>query len=125
MDNAKWKITRRTDPVVKAFQATPAGQFLRSKIEESQELFNEAFLNAAHGEKVAFAEKTSSYIHRGQPKFDVPFTSGKPWQGKDDFDESTQTYSIQLSAPVLAEGKPVGVLVVGVNLSRLEKVAKQ
>jgi hypothetical protein len=125
MDNAKWKVTRRTDPMVKALQANPAGQFLKSKIEESQELFNEAFLNADHGEKVAFIEKTTSYIHRGQPKFDVPFTTGTPWQGQDEFDESTQTYAIQLSVPVLAEGKAVGALVVGVNLSRLEKVAKQ
>ena len=47
---------------------------------------------------------------------------GKAWQGKPEFDESSQIYAIQLSVPVLAEGKPIGVLVVGVNL---EKIAKK
>jgi C4-dicarboxylate-specific signal transduction histidine kinase len=34
-------------------------------------------------------------------------------------------YAIQISVPVMAEGKPVGALVVGVNLTHLEKLAKQ
>jgi hypothetical protein len=125
MDNAKWKMIRRSDPVVTAFQNNAAGQFLKAKLTESHGAVSEAFLNAALGEKVAFAEKTTSYIHRGAAKFDAPFTSGKAWQGPAEFDESTQTYAIQISVPVLAEGKPVGVLVVGVNLSYLEKVVKR
>src|SRR5438034_9366555 len=75
MDNSKWKLVRRSDPLVRAFQSNPAGQFLRSKMEASGGLITEAFLSAAQGEKVAFAEKTTSYIHKGMPKFDVPFTS--------------------------------------------------
>ena len=70
---------------------------------------------------MAFVEKTSSYIHNGQPKFDVPFSSGKAWQGKPEFDESSQAYAVQVSVPVLAEGKPIGVLVVGVNLEKVTK----
>jgi hypothetical protein len=124
MDNTRWKTLRRSEPAVKAFQANPAGQFLKEKVAGSHEMFNEAFLNAAPGEKVAFVEKTSSYIHKGQQKFDVPFTSGTPWQGKAEFDESSQTYAIQISVPVTAEGKPVGALVVGVNLSHLEKLVQ-
>jgi hypothetical protein len=125
MDNAKWKVTRRSDPVVTGFQSNAAGQLLKAKLAESQGAFSEAFLNAAQGEKVAFYEKTTSYIHRGSAKFDVPFNTGKPWQGKPEFDESSQSYAIQISVPVLAEGKTIGALVVGVNLSYLEKVAKK
>jgi hypothetical protein len=125
MDNAKWKVTRRSDPMVTAFQSNQAGQFLKTKLVESQGAVSEAFLNAARGEKVAFAEKTTSYIHKGAAKFDVPFNTGKAWQGEAEFDESSQTYAIQVSAPVLAEGKPIGALVVGVNLSYLEKLAKK
>jgi hypothetical protein len=77
--------------VITAFQMNSAGQFLKAKLDESRELFTEAFLNAAHGEKTAFVEKTTSYIHQGQAKFDVSFTTGKPWQGQGEFDESTQT----------------------------------
>src|SRR2546427_4959508 len=35
MDNSKWKLVRRSDPLVRAFQSNPAGQFLRSKMEAS------------------------------------------------------------------------------------------
>ena len=125
MDNATWKTTRRTDPAVKAFQASPAGQLLRTRVDGGAGTYNEAFLNGAKGEKVAFVEKTTSYIHAGQAKFDVPFGTGKAWQGKPEFDDSSQTHAIQISVPVLADGKPIGVLVVGVNLTHLEKVAKQ
>jgi hypothetical protein len=74
---------------------------------------------------VAFVEKTSSYIHKGQPKFDVPFGSGKVWQGQPEFDESSQTHQLQVSVPVLSGGKAVGVLVVGLNLTTLEKTARK
>jgi hypothetical protein len=125
MDSGKWKSTRRSDPLVKAFQANPAGQALRARLEASAGVFTEAFLNAAQGEKAAFAEKTTSYIHKGQAKFDVPFTTGRAWQGKPEFDESSQAYAIQISVPVLDGGKPIGALVVGVSLSHLEKVARK
>jgi hypothetical protein len=125
MDNATWKTTRRSDPTVKGFQANPAGQFLKAKLEATGGTISEAFLSAARGEKVAFVEKTTSYIHQGQAKFDVPFTTGKPWQGKAEFDESSQTYAIQLSIAVLVDEKPSGALVVGVNLSTLEKTSKK
>src|SRR5437016_1770143 len=121
MDNSKWKLVRRSDPLVRAFQSNPAGQFLRSKMEASGGLITEAFVSAAQGEKVAFAEKTTSYIHKGMPKFDVPFTSRSAWQGRPEFDESAQTYQIQISVPVLVDGQPAGALVVGISLSLLER----
>jgi len=123
MDNPTWKLAKRTDPVVAAFRTCAAGQFLKDKIHSEGSAFSEAFLNGAQGEKVAFVEKTSSYIHKGCPKFDVPFQEKTVWQGLPEYDESTQTYAIQISVPVLEHGKPIGVLVVGVNLSHLERVA--
>jgi hypothetical protein len=125
MDNPKWKSTRRSDAVVKTFQTSPAGQYLKAKLDGSGGVFSEAFLNAAKGQKAAFAEKTSSYIHAGQPKHDVPYGSAKTWQGKPEFDESSQAYAVQVAVPVLDGGKPIGSLVVGVNLTHLEKVAKK
>jgi hypothetical protein len=125
MDNPKWKTTRRSDPMVKTLQGSPAGQYLKAKLEASGGIFSEAFLNADRGEKAAFAEKTTSYIHVGQAKHDAPFSTAKAWQGKPEFDESTQTYAVQIAVPVLDGGKPIGSLVVGVNLSHLERIAKK
>jgi hypothetical protein len=125
VDNAKWKTIRRSEDTIKAFQNGPAGQYLTQKVKGSNETFSEAFLSAAQGEKVAFVEKTTSYIHKGQPKFDVPFGNGGVWQGKPEFDESSQTHQVQVSVPVLSGGKAVGVLVVGLNVTKLEKTAQK
>jgi hypothetical protein len=124
MDNPKWKTTRRSDAMVKAFQSSRAGQFLKGKLDASGGAFSEAFLNASKGEKVAFVEKTTAYIHAGAAKHDVPYGTGKSWQGKPEFDESSQTYAVQISVPVMDGGKAIGSLVVGVNLTHLEKIAK-
>jgi hypothetical protein len=125
VSNESWKVTRRSDPMIKAFQENPAGRYLRSKVESKDSIFSEAFLSAEKGEKVAFVEKTTYYFHKGMPKFEIPFTQKKAWEGKPEFDESSQTYAVQISTPVLLEDKPIGVLVVGVNLSSLEKISKK
>jgi len=124
MDNPTWKSVRRTDALIATFQSNEAGKTLKAKADATHGLVSEVFLNAAVGEKVAFVEKTSSYIHKGNPKFDAPFTSGATWQGNAEFDESSQTYAIQVSVPVNADGKAIGVLVLGINLSELEKSVK-
>jgi hypothetical protein len=133
MTEAKWKETKRRSPLVEGFQTNPAGALLKKKAGETNGLVSEAFLSAAQGEKVAFLEKTSNYIHKGKAKFDVPFTTKKNWQGEPSFDESTQTYSVQVSMVVLepkkegaadADRKPIGVLTLGLNLTQLEESVK-
>jgi hypothetical protein len=124
VDNDSWKALRRTDPVVKGFQSCPAGQFLAAKKSGSKGAVAEAFLSAAQGEKVAFIDKTSKYVHKGSPKFDTPFNTGKAWQGEPEFDESSQSYLIQISVPVQKDSKSIGVLVVGIDLKALGLEAK-
>jgi hypothetical protein len=121
--NETWKSVRRGDSVVKGLVENDAGRFLARKVEESDGLFLRAFLCAARGEKAAFTEKTIAYLHRGSAKFDVPFGSGKTWQGVPELDVLTEAYDIQVAAPVLSDGKPAGVLVVGLSLKKLEKIA--
>lgn len=124
MDNPKWKAVRRSDPMVQALISNPAGQFLKNKIESSGGTLDKAFLNGARGEKVAFAEKTISYLHKGQEKFDVPMSTGKPWHmTKPWFDESLQAYALQVAVPVMDGGKVIGVLVASIPVSHFEKVA--
>lgn len=126
MDNTKWRAVRRSDPIVQGLVNNPAGQYLRKKIDASRGTLDKAFLNGAHGEKVAFAEKTISYIHRGQEKFDVPMSTGKAWQmTRPWFDESLQAYAIQIAVPVMDGGKAIGVLVASIPVTYLEHVAKK
>lgn len=125
MDNAKWKTVSANDDLVKSFQFNAAGKFFEAKTALSDGYYSEAFLSAAQGEKVAFFEKTTSYIHKGAAKFDVPFNTGKAWQGPPEYDESARRNQIQVSVPVLSEGKHVGVLVVGIGLDQLAILAKK
>jgi hypothetical protein len=122
MDNAKWKTVPEKDAVVQGFINNEAGKFLQAELAKTEGVCVGAFLNAAKGEKVAFTDKTGSYIHKGSAKFDVPFTSGKTWQGKPELED--KVYIIQISVPVLSEGKPIGALVVEIDGSKLEALAK-
>lgn len=122
MTNEKWKLLRARDPMVKALQENAAAKVLSAKVAAGPpQTYCEVFLSAAKGEKVALLSKTSYYLHQGKPKFDVPFTTGKSWQGALEFDESSQQYSVQISVPVLDGGTPIGVLVVGLMHAALEK----
>lgn len=124
MDNRAWQRTRRSDAQIKALQESPAGQFLLAALRGSGGAVTEAFLNGSKGEKVAFAEKTTSYIHAGSAKHDVPFNTGRFWQGEPEFDESSQTYAVQVAVPVLDGGARIGSLVVGVSLSHLAQARR-
>ena len=115
LTNRKWRSLKPADPIVSAFQQSPAGLLLARKKAASNGIFNELFLCAAKGEKVAFVEKPSTYLHKGEPKFDIPM-SGKAWEGTPEFDKSSRSHAIQISTPVFDKGKPIGVLVAGVSM---------
>lgn len=123
MDNAKWKKVPGSDPIVQGFINNEAGKFLKAEMAKTEGICVGAFLNAAQGEKVAFSDKTGSYIHKGSPKFDMPFATGKTWQGKPELED--KIYVIQVSVPVLSEGKSIGALVVEIDGSKLEALAKK
>jgi hypothetical protein len=125
MENAKWKTVPESDAVVQGFIKNGVAKFLKEEMANTDGICTGAFLNAAQGEKVAFTEKTGSYIHKGSAKFDAPFAGGKSWQGKPELDDSGKVYEIQISVPVLSEGKPIGVLVVELNGTRLEELSKK
>ncbi len=123
MDNAKWKKVPESDAIVQGFINNEAGKFLKAEMAKTDGICTGAFLNAANGEKVAFTDKTGSYIHKGSAKFDVPFTTGKTWQGKPELEDNV--YIIQISVPVLSDGKPIGALVVEIDGTKLEGLAKK
>jgi hypothetical protein len=112
----KWKALTVLDPLVRSFSKNPAGLFLKSK---KADWVAEAFVCDAHGTKVAFLSKPSGWSHAGKPKHDQPM-AGHDWQGAVELDDSTGLQQVQLSVPVLKDGAPIGSLIVGVALSKLE-----
>jgi hypothetical protein len=122
LDNKKWKTLRRRSPEVDVFTTNDAAKQLAALAKATDGVVSEAFLNAKAGQKVAFLEKTSSYLHAGSAKHDVPLQKLTAWQGEAEFDESSQTYAVQIAVPVLDPAdakKAIGVLVVGLNLTRM------
>lgn len=116
MTNDKWKALTKVDPLVRALSGNAAGKFLRTK---KSDVLSEAFLNSADGNKVALLAKTSKWNHKGQAKHDLPL-AGKVWQGEPEVDESTGVKQLQVAVPVLDGDKPIGSLVIGLSLTKLE-----
>lgn len=114
MTQDKWKTLSVLDPFVRGLTRNPAAAALK---ELKPEWVTEAFLSDATGRKVAFLAKTTSWSHGGSAKHDVPM-SGAVWRGKLEVDESTGSFQIQVSVPVLVDGKPAGSLVIGMDPTR-------
>jgi hypothetical protein len=116
MTQEKWVALTPFDPFVLSFAGNAAGQLLKSK---KTQVASEAFVSAADGTKVAFLQKPTNWSHKGKPKHDVPMT-GKPWQGEIETDQSTGLQQVQVAVPVMDGGKPIGSLVVGLQVARLK-----
>jgi hypothetical protein len=115
MTQEKWDALTLLDPWVRAFSKNDLGVFLKTK---KTDVVGEIFVSGADGLKVAFTSKTSNWSHKGKPKHDIPM-SGKTWQGKSELDASTGLQTVQISVPVMDEGKPIGSIVVGLVVSKL------
>jgi hypothetical protein len=115
MTQEKWEGLSMLSPEVKAVSKNELASYLRTIKDDT---ISEIFVSGADGTKVAFLSKTTSWSHKGKPKHDVPMT-GKSWIGKPELDESTGVQQIQVALPVLDNGKAIGSIVVGLNLSKL------
>lgn len=115
MTQQKWTEMPVTEGFVRSFAKNPAAEALKAK---RTEVVTEAFISDADGLKVCYLAKPTSWSHKGKPKHEVPM-SGKTWQGQVETDESTGFMQVQISVPVLDAGKPIGSLVVGLNIAKL------
>jgi hypothetical protein len=115
MTQGAWAKSSPMDEFVVSFTKTRAALFLRA---QRNATITEAFLNDAAGYKVAFLSKPTNWRHLGKPKHDEPMT-GKIWRGPIEKDQSSGIRQIQVAAPVLDHGTPIGSLVVGLNIFEL------
>ncbi len=116
MNQDTWKGLTVLDPLVRGLSRNPTALILKS---HKAEWVAEAFLNDASGAKVALLSKSSNWSHGTSQKHTDPM-AGKVWQGTAQIDESSGLQQIQIAVPVLSEGKPVGSLIVGISVTKLE-----
>jgi hypothetical protein len=116
MTQDKWKTLSVLDPWVRSFAKNEAGQLLKNK---KNDAISEAFISGADGLKVSFLAKPTNWSHKGKTKHEDPM-GGKTWQGAVEVDESTGLQQIQIAVPIMDAGKPIGSLVLGLSLSKLQ-----
>jgi hypothetical protein len=115
MTQEKWDGLSALAPEVRAFAKNALAEYLKTK---RQPVVAELFVSGANGTKAAFFGKTTSWSHKGKPKHDFPLT-GKTWVGAPELDQSSGKVTVQVSFPVLDGTKPIGSIVVGLEVSKL------
>ena len=117
----EWKASDSRYSLKMRQQRTDAGDLLR-KFVARNDAFNEAFLTDNQGANVAAFPPTSDYWQGDEEKWTASFNDGQGtvFIGPPEFDDSTKTYAVQVSAPVSIEQETVGVLVVGVTVDYFE-----
>ena len=120
LDN-EWRATKELTPFKQSLQSSQPGRFLKGTVTRLASI-NEAFLTDNQGANVAAYPATSDYWQGDEKKWTASFNEarGEVFIGELELDESTQTYAVQISAPVIDRGQTIGVLVVGVTLGYVE-----
>lgn len=118
--DAEWQNFEGMSGVMTAMMNSDAAKKLLEYEQESG-YCSEIFLTDNQGANVAMTVKTSDYWQGDEAKFTEAFKGdGQVFMGPVSYDDSTEAYLVQVSVPVMADGKKAGVLVVGVNLDMLE-----
>ncbi len=124
----RWRATDGVDAWIGGFLNNPCATYLKKVQYEHKKrgrlLYSEIFVMDKQGNIVAESNKTSDYWQGDEAKFTKSFADGKGaiFIDKPSFDESTQTYLVQVSVPVLDPytGGAIGAITVGVNLEALD-----
>jgi hypothetical protein len=106
------------DPVL----ASPVSQKLKQVIADSAGDYTEIFIMDAKGLNVAQSDKTSDYWQGDEPKFQKTFGVGPDAVFLDavEMDESTQTYSQQLSFTLKDGDVAIGAVTIGLNADKVK-----
>lgn len=117
----KWQNTPGIADFMNELITGECGQYLQ-KLMNSEPFFAEIFVMDKNGSNVAMTGKTSDYWQGDEDKFKKSFNGGKGAVFVDDveFDDSTQTYLVQVSVPVMDGGVAIGAITFGIELDALE-----
>ncbi len=134
VENAKQKTVEEINLVDKKWMDSPTvNEFMRSMMKSKcsqyllllmsdDPLFEEIFVTDNQGANVCMTSKTSDYWQGDESKFTEAFADGHGglYLGDVEFDDSTQSYIIQVGLPVKSAGSAVGTVIFGINVEELE-----
>jgi len=118
--DATWKAFAGIADYMKAIMDSECGKHVR-KIQESAPYYAEIFVMDNQGANVAMTDKTSDYWQGDEDKFQKSFANGAGAIFVDEvkFDDSAQTYQVQVSVPVMDGGKAIGAITVGIDVDKI------
>jgi hypothetical protein len=123
--DATWRaeIGSMPTPTIDSVVATPTSDFLRARVAEAGGVISEIFVMDAVGLNVASSGVTSDYWQGDEEKFTATYPNGPDaiYVGPVEFDESSQTFQIQVAVPVVdpAGGEVVGAITLGLDAEAL------
>jgi hypothetical protein len=101
----------------KTLASSPCADRLRERIEDDS-LIVEAILMDDQGALVCVSAPTSDYWQGDEPKWQRTFEEGQEFfVDEPAFDDSSESYAIQLSVPVRGEEGPIGALTLTLRVS--------
>jgi hypothetical protein len=114
----RWQATPGIADFMKPCLESPTAHLIRAW-RKQHKFLAEIIVMDHQGANVAITEKTSDYWQGDEKKFTEP-VKGAAFIDQMKFDESTQTYSVQVSVPVVgADGKPIGAICFGIDIENL------
>ena len=119
--DAQWRAeTGKSDSaLISGVLHNPASDFLNARLNDAGGTITETFAMDAMGLNVAASALTSDYWQGDEAKFSETFPKGAGAMhvGEVEFDESSQTYQVQVSFPLVnpADGAVVGAMTVALD----------
>jgi len=113
MTNSKWEELKDNDPVVESYLKSPASKYLQNKGDDKG--INKLYARDEKGNLVAGSNKPVLYNNSNRAPFQKAIT-GKVFSAPEAKpDPTTQKLSVQVSVPIMSDGKTIGVLHTAVN----------
>ncbi|OGW33501.1 MAG: hypothetical protein A2X58_07745 [Nitrospirae bacterium GWC2_56_14] len=117
----KWLATPGVADYMKALMTNECGARLKG-IKKSAPYYEEIFVMDNQGANVCMSDKTSDYWQGDEDKFIESYKGGAGAVHISDvkFDESSQSYVVQVSVPVKDGGKVIGAITFGLNADKVQ-----
>jgi hypothetical protein len=116
--DTEWMAATGVTPMMKPYLENKCAEALKKYITELPAIV-EAFAMDDQGGLVCTVYRTTDYWQGDEAKWQKSFLPNAEFIDKAMFDESSQTYSVQVSLPVTDHGHPIGAITIGLGLDKL------
>jgi hypothetical protein len=116
----KWQADAGIATYMKELMESELGKHLQT-IQSSKPYYAEIFVMDNQGANVSMTDKTSDYWQGDEAKFKNSFNNGQGAVFVDEveFDDSTQTYLVQVSVPVKEGSSVIGAITFGIDVDKV------